>query len=156
MNAHFFPLFISISENESLRNLTNHFLVNSWFFVNGARGYLQLTYHVIQFSYDISCYPTATLGDKVRKAKGLAEDRTANKQLSLWYPISRTSPYIMLTTQVGRGYTCVKGKYPHNRFSLRFFFAPFYLPSEENEGEGEIFVLVHYHWSSSPENYSVK
>lgn len=32
MNGHFFPLFISISENESLRNLTNHFLVKKLIF----------------------------------------------------------------------------------------------------------------------------
>lgn len=37
MNGHFFPLFISISENESFRNLTNNFLVKSWFFCKRSK-----------------------------------------------------------------------------------------------------------------------
>lgn len=101
-----------------------------------------------QFLYDILLLSIATFEDKVRKAKEL----TKGHSYATLTPISYSSYYIMLTTHVGRGYTYAKWKYPHSSsacdFSLPSLFA---LWGQWGRRKGEIFVLVHYHWSSSPE-----
>lgn len=124
-----------------------------------GRGCLWLISLKLSTLHVISHFILQTLQDQVKKAKMLAEDDALNKHklLSFWCSVSGSCHYTMLSTyHVGWSHTYVMWKYPHDRFNLPFFFASLCLPSKKSEEGGDIFVLVHYHWSSSSKNYSLK
>lgn len=124
MNGYCFSLFISLAEKSSPKHYNSLSPVEQ----NFCKRWMGLP--SVNFSYDISLhFYQITLETKSERL------RDTVMQLSLPWLYFLPIISCWLLTYNGCGYKYAKWKYPHSRFSLWFFIAPFYLPSEETEGE---------------------
>lgn len=146
MNGYCFPLFISLGGKSSPETIQLTFSCRTKFF----KRWMGLPW--VNFSYDISLhFQQMTLETKSERLRTqLCSWVCHGSMFFLWYHADY--PLMMAqATSIPSENTHIAGSacdssLPHSICSLRRL----------REKNGEVFVLVCYHWSSSPENCSVK
>lgn len=146
MNGYCFPLFISLAK----RVLQKHYNSLSPVELNFCKRWTGLP--SVNFSYDISLhFQQMTLETKSERLRTqLCSWVCHGSVFFLWYHADYS---LMIVEAIGMpsenthivGSAC-DSSLPHSICSLRRL----------REKNGEVFVLVCYHWSSSPKNCSVK